>query len=129
MTSFNFKSAGVQDFIGKICEMAIIDQAEGEKLGLDLSFKPDSDHTLSDHTLRASQMSWLALDDDDAPLGCLHGWLSACDRYPLQYDKWVQYRETSYWLILDCVVDLDSKFAAILTFDIYEQQAKIICFR
>ncbi len=127
MTSFNFKSAGVQDFIGKIQDMAVIDQAEGESLGLDLSFK--SDHTLSDHTLDASQMTWMTLDDDDTPLGCLHGWLAACAKYPLLFDKWVQYRETSYWLILDCVVDLESKLAAILTFDIYEQQTKIVCFR
>lgn len=100
--------------VDKLSEFAVIDS-------------PDIKN-LDDFRRETASMEWAEVGETTSPWQSLHNWLIEVAK-KFHRDMSVYCYESLYFIVAEWQVDLTNKSAAVLLFDVYDQQSKIILFR
>ena len=97
-------------------------------LGLNVSVEHGCKLSETVKSIDKSSLEWHSLEDATYPVECLHHWLSEKAKY-LFHDQFVTVWESLYFVVAEYIFEDSEKSAALLVFDVYDQESKIILFR
>ena len=114
--------------VGEMKEFVSMSQDMLLPLGLTVSVEHGCKLSEAMKSIDQSSLEWRSLEDATYPVECLRHWLSENTKNFSQ-DQFVNVWESLYFIVAEHIIFESQKLAALLVFDVYDQETKIILFR